>query len=59
MDGGQGGEARGEATINAHPLGVRRRPAAEPDLAGRVATGGPAVVAARYELRDQRVRALS
>lgn len=33
--------------------------AAEPDLAGKVATGGPAVVAARYELRDQRVRTLS
>ncbi|MFJ9939778.1 carbonic anhydrase [Streptomyces erythrochromogenes] len=59
MDRGQEGEARVDATINAHVLGVRRRLAAEPDLAGRVATGGLAVVAARYELRDQRVRTLS
>ncbi|MFB8398668.1 hypothetical protein [Streptomyces yangpuensis] len=39
--------------------GVRRRLAAEPDLAGRVATGEPAGVAARYELCDQQVRTLS
>ncbi|MFD5883450.1 MULTISPECIES: hypothetical protein [Streptomyces] len=53
------GEARIDATINAHVRGVRRRLAAEPDLAGRVATGEPAGVAARYELCDQQVRTLS
>ncbi|MFJ1565884.1 carbonic anhydrase [Streptomyces erythrochromogenes] len=58
MDRGQEGVARVDAAINAHVRGVRRRLAAEPDLAGKVATGEPAVVAARYELRDQRVRTL-
>ncbi|MGW6614729.1 carbonic anhydrase [Streptomyces erythrochromogenes] len=59
IDRGQEGDARVDATINAHVRGVRRRLAAEPDLAGKVATGALAVVAARYELRDQRVRTLS
>ncbi|MFJ3830396.1 carbonic anhydrase [Streptomyces sp. NPDC090046] len=53
------GEARVDATINAHVLNVRRRLAAEPDLARRVATGELAVHAARYELRDQHIRTLT
>ncbi|MFC9583575.1 carbonic anhydrase [Streptomyces yangpuensis] len=59
IDRAQYGEARVDATVNAHVRGVRRRLAAEPDLAGKVATGELAVVAARYELRDQHVRTLS
>ncbi|WP_405834024.1 carbonic anhydrase [Streptomyces sp. NBC_00105] len=59
IDHGQHGDARVDATINAHVRGVRRRLAAEPDLAGKVAAGELAVVAARYELRDQHVRTLS
>lgn len=59
IDHGQQGEARIDATVNAHVRGVRRRLAAEPDLAAKVATGELAVVAARYELRDQHVRTLS
>ncbi|MFE9480171.1 carbonic anhydrase [Streptomyces spororaveus] len=53
------GETRVDATINAHVRNVRRRLAAEPDLAGRVATGELAVLAARYELSDQHVRTLA
>ncbi|WP_374777725.1 carbonic anhydrase [Streptomyces sp. NBC_01310] len=59
IDRDQHGDARVDATINAHVRGVRRRLAAEPDLAAKVATGELAVVAARYELRDQHVRTLS
>ncbi|MFJ7775826.1 carbonic anhydrase [Streptomyces yangpuensis] len=59
IDRGRHGEARIDATIDAHARGVRRHLAAEPDLAGKVATGELAVVAARYELRDQQVRTLS
>ncbi|MBT2481517.1 carbonic anhydrase [Streptomyces sp. ISL-94] len=59
IDRGQHGEARIDATVNAHVRSVRGRLAAEPDLAGKVASGELAVVAARYELRDQRVRTLS
>ncbi|GGQ23816.1 MULTISPECIES: carbonic anhydrase [Streptomyces] len=59
IERGQHGDARVDATINAHARGVRRRLAAEPDLAGRVAAGELAVVAARYDLRDQQVRVLS
>ncbi|MEU9378323.1 carbonic anhydrase [Streptomyces sp. NPDC048255] len=59
IDHSQHGEARIDATVNAHVRAVRRRLAAEPDLAGKVATGELAVVAARYELRDQHVRTLS
>ncbi|MCX4808014.1 carbonic anhydrase [Streptomyces sp. NBC_01214] len=59
IDHGQSGEARVDATINAHVRNVRRRLAAEPDLAGEVATGELAVLAARYELRDQHVRSLA
>ncbi|MEU9081537.1 carbonic anhydrase [Streptomyces sp. NPDC048357] len=59
IDHGQHGDARVDATINAHVREVRRRLAAEPDLAGKVAAGELAVVAARYELRDQQVRTLS
>ncbi|MEW2583724.1 carbonic anhydrase [Streptomyces virginiae] len=59
IERGQHGDARVDATINAHARGVRRRLAAEPDLAGKVAAGELAVVAARYDLRDQQVRLLS
>ncbi|KOU61906.1 carbonic anhydrase [Streptomyces sp. IGB124] len=59
IERGQHGKARVDATINAHARGVRGRLAAEPDLAGRVAAGELAVVAARYDLRDQQVRVLS
>lgn len=53
------GDARIDATVNAHVRRVRDRLAAEADLAGRVASGDLAVVAARYELTDQRVRTFS
>ncbi|MFF8268557.1 carbonic anhydrase [Streptomyces sp. NPDC016562] len=59
IDHGRHGEARVDATINAHVRSVRDRLAAEPDLAGKVAAGELAVVAGRYELRDQHVRTLS
>ncbi|MGW0750847.1 carbonic anhydrase [Streptomyces sp. NPDC002587] len=59
IDHDRHGEARVDATVNAHVRRVSRRLAAEPDLAGKVAAGELAVVAARYELRDQRVRTLS
>ncbi|MFF3091906.1 carbonic anhydrase [Streptomyces nojiriensis] len=59
IDHSQDGEARVDATINAHARNVRRRLAAEPDLAGKVAAGDLAVLAARYELRDQHVRTLA
>ncbi|MEU7729295.1 carbonic anhydrase [Streptomyces sp. NPDC040724] len=59
IDHGRHGDARIDATINAHVRAVRGRLAAEPDLAGKVAAGELAVVAARYELRDQQVRTLS
>ncbi|MCX4717448.1 carbonic anhydrase [Streptomyces virginiae] len=59
IDHGRQGEARVDATIDAHVRNVRGRLAAEPDLAGKVAAGELAVVAARYELRDQHVRTLA
>ncbi|MEU4732629.1 carbonic anhydrase [Streptomyces sp. NPDC023588] len=59
IDHSRHGDARIDATINAHVRSVRGRLAAEPDLAGKVAAGELAVVAARYELRDQQVRTLS
>ncbi|MFG2988117.1 carbonic anhydrase [Streptomyces sp. NPDC048257] len=59
IDHSQQGDARVDATINAHVRTVRRRLAGEPDLARKVATGELAVHAARYELRDQHVRTLS
>ncbi|MEV7520274.1 carbonic anhydrase [Streptomyces sp. NPDC091371] len=59
IDHSQHGDARVDATINAHVRSVRRRLAAEPDIAAKVASGQLAVVAARYELRDQRVRTLA
>uniref|UniRef100_A0AAU2K221 Carbonic anhydrase n=1 Tax=Streptomyces sp. NBC_00049 TaxID=2903617 RepID=A0AAU2K221_9ACTN len=59
IDHSQHGDARVDATVNAHVRAVSRRLAAEPDLAGKIAAGELAVVAARYELRDQRVRTLS
>ncbi|MFD7557288.1 MULTISPECIES: carbonic anhydrase [unclassified Streptomyces] len=59
IDRGQSGSARIDATINANVRNVRNRLAAEPDIAAKVASGGLAVVAARYDLRDQRVRTLS
>ncbi|MFD9339896.1 carbonic anhydrase [Streptomyces sp. NPDC060028] len=58
IDHGLHGDARVDATIDAHARSTRRRLAAEPDLARRIATGELAVVAARYQLRDQRVRTL-
>ncbi|MFE5865774.1 carbonic anhydrase [Streptomyces virginiae] len=59
IDHGRQGEARVDATIDAHVRNVRGRLAAEPDLAGKVAAGELAVVAARYELHDQHVRTLA
>ncbi|WP_330334101.1 carbonic anhydrase [Streptomyces sp. NBC_00536] len=59
IDRTQHGDARVSATIDAHARRTRQRLAAEPDLARRIATGRLAVVSARYELRDQRVRTLS
>ncbi|WP_314244921.1 carbonic anhydrase [Streptomyces kutzneri] len=59
IDRSQHGQARVDATINAHVRNVRRRLVAEPDLAGKVAAGELAVLAARYELRDQHVRTLA
>ncbi|MCX5192607.1 carbonic anhydrase [Streptomyces sp. NBC_00249] len=59
IDRGQHGEARVDATIDAHARRTRDRLAAEPDLARAVSAGKLAVVAARYELNDQRVRTLN
>ncbi|MCK1794923.1 carbonic anhydrase [Streptomyces sp. XM4193] len=59
IDHSQHGDARVDATVTAHALNVRRQLAAEPDLAERVADGRLAVVAARYELADQRVHRIS
>lgn len=47
-----------DATIDAHARRTRDLLAAEPDLARAVAAGKLAVAAARYDLRDQRVRIL-
>ncbi|MEU3312447.1 carbonic anhydrase [Streptomyces sp. NPDC006662] len=58
IDHGQQGDARVSATIDAHARRTRDRLAAEPDLARAVAAGKLAVAAARYDLRDQRVRTL-
>ncbi|MFB6806147.1 carbonic anhydrase [Streptomyces sp. NPDC056387] len=59
IDHGQTGDARVAATVDAHARRTRDRLAAEPDIARRVATGRLAVVAARYDLRDQAVRTLA
>ncbi|MFC5217962.1 carbonic anhydrase [Streptomyces coerulescens] len=53
------GDARVDATIDANVRAIRGRLAAEPDLAAKIATGGLAVVGARYDLTDQRVRRLA
>ncbi|MFB7055901.1 carbonic anhydrase [Streptomyces vinaceus] len=58
IDRTQQGEARIDATIDAHARRTRDLLAAEPDLARRIADGRLAVVAARYGLRDQTVRTL-
>ncbi|MEU8779908.1 carbonic anhydrase [Streptomyces sp. NPDC048606] len=50
------GAARVDAAVTANVRLVRDRLAAEPDLAPRIAAGTLDVVAARYELTDQRVR---
>lgn len=59
IDRGQVGDARIAATIDAHARRTRDRLTAEPDIARRVAAGRLAVVAARYDLRDQAVRTLA
>ncbi|MEV6950366.1 carbonic anhydrase [Streptomyces sp. NPDC051183] len=58
IDRDRHGEARVDATIDAHARRTRGLLAAEPDIARRIETGKLAVVAARYQLRDQRVRTL-
>ncbi|MFJ6795117.1 carbonic anhydrase [Streptomyces sp. NPDC091268] len=58
IDHGREGEARVDATIDAHARRTRQQLAAEPDLAERISAGQLAVVAARYQLDDQRVRIL-
>ncbi|MBB1259452.1 carbonic anhydrase [Streptomyces alkaliterrae] len=58
IDHSQHGAARVDATVSANARRVRDALAAEPDLAARVAAGRLAVVAARYELRDQFVHRL-
>ncbi|THA52928.1 carbonic anhydrase [Streptomyces sp. A1136] len=52
------GDARVDATIDAHARHTRDLLSADPDIARRVATGALAVVAARYQLVDQRVDTL-
>ncbi|MEU8843062.1 carbonic anhydrase [Streptomyces roseus] len=59
IDHAQQGEARIDATIDAHARRTRDRLATEPDIARRIAAGKLEVVAARYGLRDQRVRTLT
>ncbi|MFF4101997.1 carbonic anhydrase [Streptomyces sp. NPDC001903] len=59
IDHTQQGEARIDATIDAHARRTRDLLAAEPDIARRIADGRLAVVAARYGLRDQRVHNLA
>ncbi|MFH7599434.1 carbonic anhydrase [Streptomyces racemochromogenes] len=59
IDRTQHGDARVSATIDAHARRTRDRLAAEPDLARAVSAGALAVAAARYDLRDQRVRILT
>lgn len=58
IDHSQHGDARIDSTISRNAGLVRRRLAAEPDLAARIATGKLAVVGARYELHSQLVHAL-
>ncbi|MEV6582673.1 carbonic anhydrase [Streptomyces sp. NPDC051582] len=58
IDHSRQGEARIDSTIDAHARRTRDLLAAEPDLARRIADGRLEVVAARYGLRDQRVRTL-
>ncbi|WP_181008836.1 carbonic anhydrase [Streptomyces sp. SM12] len=53
------GDARVEATTNAHTRAVRNRLAAETDIAPRVADGRLLVVSARYQLTTQRVHHLA
>ncbi|MEV0988542.1 carbonic anhydrase [Streptomyces sp. NPDC049949] len=59
IDHTQQGEARIDATADAHARRTRDLLAAEPDIARRISDGRLAVVAARYGLRDQRVRTLA
>ncbi|MEU9941238.1 carbonic anhydrase [Streptomyces lavendulae] len=59
IDRSRQGEARVNATIDAHARRTRDRLAAEPDLARAISAGKLAVAAARYELTDQRVRTLT
>ncbi|MFD5418452.1 carbonic anhydrase [Streptomyces sp. NPDC127069] len=58
IDHAQQGDARVSATIDANARRTRDRLAAEPDLARAISAGKLAVAAARYDLRDQRVRTL-
>ncbi|MER7343228.1 carbonic anhydrase [Streptomyces sp. NPDC000075] len=58
IDHGRQGDARIAATIDAHALRTRDRLAAEPDLARAISAGKLAIAAARYDLKDQRVRTL-
>ncbi|MGW0476580.1 carbonic anhydrase [Streptomyces coeruleorubidus] len=59
IDHGQEGDARIDATVDANVRLVRSKLMAEPDLAARITTGRLAIVGARYELTDQRVRRLA
>ncbi|NUJ99882.1 carbonic anhydrase [Streptomyces lunaelactis] len=58
IDHSQHGDARVDSTVNRNAGLVRRRLAAEPDLARKVAAGELAIVGARYELTSQLVHAL-
>ncbi|MEU8750118.1 carbonic anhydrase [Streptomyces chartreusis] len=53
------GDARVDSTIDVNVRAVRARLAAEPDLAAKVASGRLAIVGARYDLTNQRVRSLT
>ncbi|MGW4757629.1 carbonic anhydrase [Streptomyces chartreusis] len=53
------GDARVDSTIDVNVRAVRARLAAEPDLAAKVASGRLAIVGARYDLTNQRVRRLT
>ncbi|MGW7097896.1 carbonic anhydrase [Streptomyces sp. NPDC054838] len=58
IDRSQQGDARVDATIDAHARRTRDLLAADPDIAHRIATGRLSVTAARYQLLDQRVTTL-
>ncbi|MFI6208036.1 carbonic anhydrase [Streptomyces sp. NPDC051041] len=59
IDRTEEGDARVDATIDAHVRAVRAQLAAEPDLAAQVAAGRLAVVGARYELTSQLVHRIT